>query len=345
VAFDQAASRGARPFAVKVSVAIPVLNGATTLDEVLAAVRGQEVEAEVEILVCDSGSIDGSQAICARHGAEVFAIPREKFSHGGTRNLLAERASGTHVAFLTQDAVPGTTGWLAELLRGFAIAPDVALTFGPYRARPQAAARVRRELDSWFGSFAVDGQPRIDRLEPGEAGIEPRHLLGPRAFFTDANGCVAKAAWQEVRFRQIPYAEDHQLALDMLSAGYAKVYMPRAAVIHWHDYGLVAQLRRSFDEWRALREVYGYVEPVGMRTVRRSVIGPARADAQLLRVEGARGSRLLAGAAEATSHHAVRHLAALLGTRAERLPAGVRRWLSLEGRASSVDADPLPRSR
>jgi rhamnosyltransferase len=329
---------------VNVSVAIPVLDGAATLGAVLEAVRAQEVDAEVEILVCDSGSSDGSREIAERHGARTFEIRRQDFSHGGTRNLLAEHATGSHVAFLTQDAIPATTTWLAELLRGFALAPDVALSFGPYRAQPDAAARVRRELDSWFRSFAPDGQPRVDRLPSGERGVASRQLLGAPAFFTDANGCVAKSAWQHVRFRPIAYAEDHQLALDMLRAGYAKVYMPQAPVVHSHDYGLVAQLRRSFDEWRALREVYGYVEPLRLEALRRSVIGPARADARLLRAEGAHGPRLIAGAAEATAHHAVRFSAAVLGTRADRLPGAVRRRLSLEGRATSVSTDPFPPS-
>jgi glycosyltransferase involved in cell wall biosynthesis len=332
MAADQASARAARPFAVRVTVAIPVLDGAATLPAVLDAVRAQDVGAEIEIVVCDSGSTDGSRAIAERHGAVMFDIQREDFSHGGTRNLLVERATGSHVAFLTQDAIPATTGWLAELLRGFSLAPDVALTFGPYLARPDAAPRVRRELDSWFGSFAPDGQPRLDRLEPGERGVEPRRLLGARAFFTDANGCVAKSAWQHVRFRSIAYAEDHQLALDMLFAGYAKVYLPRAAVVHSHDYGLRAQLRRSFDESRGLHEVYGYIEPVRIEALRRSVIGPSRADARLLRSEGIRGWRLLAGAAESTAHHAARFTAALLGTRADHLPPTVRRRLSLEGR-------------
>jgi glycosyltransferase involved in cell wall biosynthesis len=332
VATDEAAAGDPWPFAVRVSVAIPVLNGAATLPAVLEAVRSQEVGAEVEVVICDSGSTDGSRTIAARYGAEVFEIPRESFSHGGTRNLLAERATGSHIAFLTQDAVPATSGWLAELLRGFTLAADVALTFGPYRARPDAAPRVRRELDSWFASFAPDAQPRLDRLDPGERGVEPTRLLGARAFFTDANGCLAKSAWQHVRFRSIAYAEDHQLALDMLSAGYAKAYMPDAAVVHSHDYGLLSQLRRSFDEWRGLHEVYGYVEPARLETMRRSVIGPARADARLLRSEGVRGWRLLAGAADSTAHHSARFAAALLGTRADRLPAAVRRHLSLEGR-------------
>ena len=67
-------------------------------------------------------------------------IPVERFSHGGTRNLLMERARGAHVAFLTQDAMPAGDGWLAALLGGFALGDDVALVCGPYRAAAGRAA-------------------------------------------------------------------------------------------------------------------------------------------------------------------------------------------------------------
>src|SRR5215207_9069768 len=100
-----------------VTVAIPVRNGGPLLREVLAAVRAQRLERPVELLVADSGSTDGSAELARSFGATVLGV--ERFSHGGTRNLLAERARGEYVAFLTQDAVPADERWLAKLLAGF----------------------------------------------------------------------------------------------------------------------------------------------------------------------------------------------------------------------------------
>ena len=99
-----------------VTVAIPVLNGARYLDEVLSAVRAQRIDRELEILVVDSGSTDGSLEIARRHGAVVHEIDAREFSHGGTRNRMMAMARGEHVAFLTQDATPAHDGWLAALL-------------------------------------------------------------------------------------------------------------------------------------------------------------------------------------------------------------------------------------
>jgi rhamnosyltransferase len=315
-----------------VSVAIPVLNGGDALEQTLAAVRAQVLESQtsVELIVCDSGSRDGSVALSKAYGADVVEIAGQQFSHGETRNLLMRRAAGDHVAFLTQDAVPADQRWLSRLLEGFALAPDVALVYGPYRPRDDATPMVARELTEWFRSFALDGAPRIDRLSAPERTIPATFLEGIRGFFTDANGCIAQAAWEAVPFRPIPYAEDRALALDMLRAGYAKVYMPEAPVVHSHDYSAMDWLRRSFDEARAVRDVYGYVEPADIRRNVLMVWGKVGADLRWVRSRGGRRSPALV--ARSLSHHLLRNAGALLGARSTRLPEPMVRRLSLERR-------------
>jgi glycosyltransferase involved in cell wall biosynthesis len=301
-----------------VTVAIPVLDGGRLLADVLTAVRAQRIDRPVEIVVADSGSSDGSPELARSFGAIVLAV--ERFSHGGTRNLLMERSGGAHVVFLTQDAVPAGEHWLERLLSGFEAADDVALAFGPYEARRGAPAAVARELQAWFAALAPDGRPRVDR------DTAPR---GPSAatFFTDANGAVARWAWERVPFRDVPYAEDQALALDMLRAGYAKVFVPDAAVVHSHDYSPVAQFRRSFDEWRGLREVHGWVEPLSLLRVQSRV----RADVRSL--DGAAKARVREGL-RSLRHWTVREAGAALGSRADRLPPAIRRLCSLERRAT-----------
>jgi rhamnosyltransferase len=306
---------------VEATIAIPVRNGGALLGEVLTAVGAQRLDREVEVVVADSRSTDGSAELARSFGATVFPVHR--FSHGGTRNELMARSSGAHVAFLTQDAVPADDGWLARLLSGFDLAPDVGLVCGPYRARPGAPVAVERELSAWFAALAPDGAPRVDRT---------LHPTGPSpgTFFTDANGAVARDAWSEVPFPAVPYAEDQALALDMLRAGYAKAFVPDAAVIHSHEYGALEQFRRSFDEWRGLREVHGFVQPLAPVSTLLSIQSDVRADlAEARRLP----SRAIAReAVRSLRHWTVRAAGAAAGSRADRLPPAVRAWCSLEGR-------------
>lgn len=321
----------------EITVAIPVRDGGQLLVGTLAALARQSVEHE--LLVCDSGSRDGSVEVAHAHGARVLQIPPARFSHGGTRNLLVSEARGAHVALLTQDAEPADERWLEQLLGGFELARDVGIVYGPYRPRVGASAAVRIELERWFGSLSPDGTPQVERLGDHERMLPLAGLMGRRGFFTDANACVARAAWERVPFREVAYAEDRVLAIDMLRNGYAKAFVPRAAVLHSHDYSASEELRRSFDEWRGLREVYGWREPASpVRVVRklRGELGAARRE--LIGAEVPSGRRR-ATLAAMTRHHVLRLTGALLGSRAGALPPWARRRLSLERRASFVPLD------
>ena len=314
---------------------MPVLDAGPLLEELLAAVGRQRVDADVEVLVCDSGSRDGSQAVARRHGATVIEIDRSDFSHGATRNLMVARASGDVVAFLTQDAVPAGDDWLAELLGGFALADDVALVHGPYRPRADASPSVARELLEFFAAMAPDGAPVVDRAGGhGWAGVSAR-----ATFFTDANGAVARWAWERVRFPDVAYAEDRLLALRMLEAGFAKAYVPAAAVVHSHEYAPWDLFRRYFDEFRGLRETFGHVEPLDPRRTLGVLRRQVAADRAWLRARGVDGRELRVATLRSLRHYAIRALGSQLGSRADRVPSRLRRSLSLERRATFEPVD------
>jgi glycosyltransferase involved in cell wall biosynthesis len=319
-----------------VTVAIPVLNGARYLDEVLTAVRNQKVDREVEILIVDSGSTDGSLDIARRHGAVVHEIPAGEFSHGGTRNRMMEMARGEHVAFLTQDATPAHDGWLAALLEGFDQAEDVGAVFGPHEARPDASHMIKSEMERHFASWGNGGtEIDVQRLDTSPEGIEAyREFPGQLTFLSDVNCAVARSAWEKVPYREVPYAEDQLLGRELIESGFAKVFHPEARVLHSHDYPPLAFFRRYFDEFRSLREVLGFRQPWGPRQTTRDVRGLVGADRRWLREQGLSGRALVAPLVVSGRHHAGRMAGSIIGTRANRLPPALRRALSLEGRDS-----------
>jgi O-antigen biosynthesis protein len=300
------------------SVVVPVLNGARYLPEVLAAVRAQRDD--VELLVIDSGSTDGSQAIARSAGAELLEIAREQFGHGRTRNLGAERTSGELICFLTQDATP-VDGWLDAYAEAFALGDRIGAAFGPHLPRPDTPVMIARELTDFFAVFSPDG-----RAAPLGAD-QPKWL-------SNVNACYRRDVWERIRFADVRYSEDQAFARDMVAAGWAIAYQPRAGVLHAHDFGPVEFMRRYFDEYRGLHETTGHVERIGVRSTLRDVRWLVGEDRRYMRERGWAPRRRAAATGRSVVHHTTRKLAAAAGSRGDRLPARVQRAISLEGRAS-----------
>jgi len=302
-----------------VSVVIPVKDGGALLERVLGAVRAQ---GELELVVIDSGSRDSSREIARAAGAELIEIPPEEFGHGRTRNLGAERASGELIAFLTQDAVP-VEGWLDAVREAFTVADRVGAAFGPHLPFDDTSPMIARELTEFFGGFSPNRAPVV-------------HRRGDLSFLSNVNACYARACWEQLRFPEVPYAEDQAFGRAMLEAGWVKVYHPGAAVQHAHDYGPVEFMKRYFDEYRGLRETSGHVEALHPLDAAR---GLAR-DARWMRAQQMPAQQQARWLARAAVHHSGRRVASALGSRAERLPASVQRRLSLEGRGSEGPQQP-----
>ena len=109
-----------------VSVVIPVYNAGAEFPTLLQLLKSQIGIGQVEIVIVDSGSCDGSAECAEQMGANVIRILQSEFSHSYARNLGASAANGEYVLFMTQDAMPSGPNWilglLQPILRGDAVA-------------------------------------------------------------------------------------------------------------------------------------------------------------------------------------------------------------------------------
>jgi glycosyltransferase involved in cell wall biosynthesis len=300
---------------VRTSVVIPVRDGERDLGALLDALERERPD---EVLVIDSGSRDRSVEIARAAGVELIEIPPAEFGHGRTRNLGAARTTGDLICFLTQDAVP-VPGWLAAHREAFSLDARVGACYGPHLPRADTSPMIARELSEFFAGFSLNGRPVVQG--PGDP-----------VFLSNVNASYLRRCWEEIRFEDVPYAEDQAFARALLAAGWSKVYHPGAAVEHAHDYGPVEFMRRYFDEYRGLRETLGHVEPISARGLAGTTRRQVRADLSWMGARGWPARRRARWAARSTVHHAGRQLFAALGSRAERLPGGVQAAISLERR-------------
>lgn len=133
-------SDGAFP---QVSVVIPTLNSARTLEACLRAVAGQDYPRErIEIVVADAGSTDGTQEIARACGADkVVPNPLKTGEAGKAAGIRA--AAGGLIALVDSDNILPDAGWLARMTAPFADDAVVASEPLEYTARPEDPALTR----------------------------------------------------------------------------------------------------------------------------------------------------------------------------------------------------------
>ena len=88
-----------------VSIIIPIYNAEEHLTETLESVRNQTYQ-NIEVLLVDDGSTDGSGAICDKYAAEDMRFCVYHIKNGGSsnaRNYALDRIKGNYVMFVDSD--------------------------------------------------------------------------------------------------------------------------------------------------------------------------------------------------------------------------------------------------
>ncbi len=154
-----------------ISVIIPTYNRADLLPETLTSVLAQ-TGVQLEVIVVDDGSMDGTLAFLRSQPVSVVSLP-----HSGipavARNAGLDRAHGELVAFLDSDDMWEPTA-LAELSAGLESAPQAGFAFcdytyfGPSAVDDHLPAAGRRSGDLFerllTADFLVTGSLLVRRL-------------------------------------------------------------------------------------------------------------------------------------------------------------------------------------
>jgi glycosyltransferase involved in cell wall biosynthesis len=197
------------------SVIIPVYNRAGPLREAIASVLAQSCQ-DFEIVVVDDGSRDNPAAT-----VESFADPRIRLFRqsnqggGAARNRAIDEARGRFIAPLDSDDIflPHHLAAMRELLEG--------------SERLAAFARIR--VDRGQGRVFLK-PPR--GLKPGEHMAE--YLLCDRGFVPTISLAVPAGMARQVRYADLPPAEDTDFAIRLFNLG-CRFVMAEAPGAVWRD--------------------------------------------------------------------------------------------------------------
>jgi MoaA/NifB/PqqE/SkfB family radical SAM enzyme/glycosyltransferase involved in cell wall biosynthesis len=192
---------------MQLSVIIPVRNGEACLGDLLASLAGpvRERPGEIEVIVVDDASSDGTAAVLAAYPWATTHRQARNRGVGAARNSGARIARGALLLFLDADTV-ATPGLLDRVPAFFAAHPEIDAASGVYLDRNPRRHAFARYLDVCETAMRAGA---LDRPAPGSLSGS-LCALRRRVF-------VALGGFAEERRAAL---EDVELGLRLARAGY-----------------------------------------------------------------------------------------------------------------------------
>ena len=237
-----------------VSVVIPTLDAGRRFREVLEGLRAQEGNFELEILVLDSGSSDGTVELAESYRAKVHRVAPLEFNHGATRDLGISLSRGEYVALLVQDAVPADGQWLAAMVEDLENDEEVTGVYSRQIPREESSALTRVLVNGWATASPVRREQFADPEKYPSLPLEERWRL---ATFDNVSSCVRRRVWERIPFGRTNFGEDLRWGKKTIEAGHKLVYEPCSAVFHSHERGALYDLRRHYANQSVLLDLFG----------------------------------------------------------------------------------------
>jgi glycosyltransferase involved in cell wall biosynthesis len=226
---------------MRISIIIRTLNEAEHLDDLLMLIARQEIDGcQIETILVDSGSTDGTLDIAAKHGVRLEKIDKADFSFGRSLNRGCAVARGDALVFVSGHCVPVNTTWLRDLCAPV-LSGQVAYSYGRQIGDDESNYSERRIFAKYFPERSAIPQDGF--------------------FCNNANAALSRSVWQANPFNEeLTGLEDMELAKRLVAQGLQVGYVAQAAVFHHHK-ETWPQVRRRFErEAIALRSIMPEVQ-------------------------------------------------------------------------------------
>ena len=201
-----------------VSIIVPVYNSARYLEACVRSILEQDYR-DIEVILVDDGSSDGSGAICDRFAAEdgrVIVVHRENGGIAAAQNTGLDAATGELITFCDNDDLMSARmiGRLVQIL--LATDADMACCRW-YNVGASAAASLKESTASDpLGRFIVFDRP--GRHYQGVFSLLLRRLTRSELYyFSEANWgkLYRRGLFDGIRFPEHRYAQDVAVAMDL----------------------------------------------------------------------------------------------------------------------------------
>ena len=220
---------------MKCSIIIRAYNEEKHIGRLLEGIQQQTIK-DVEIILVDSGSTDGTVSVAESFDSRIVRIPSDEFTFGRSLNFGIRAATREFVVIASAHVYPVYPDWLESLLRPFED-DNVALTYGKQRGPEFAKFSEQQIFHQWYP----------DASRPDQA----------TSFCNNANAAIRKSLWEKNRYDEtLTGLEDLAWGKWAKERGYKIAYTAEAEIVHIHEetpHGVYNRYRR---EAMALRKIF-----------------------------------------------------------------------------------------
>ena len=218
------------------SIIIRAYNEEKHIRRLLEGIRQQTFQ-DVEVILVDSGSTDGTVPVAESFGARIVRIPSAEFTFGRSLNFGVQAARRELVVIASAHVYPVYPDWLETLLRPFAEGEKVALTYGKQRGPVTAKYSEQQIYHQWYPDASKAQQETV--------------------FCNNANAAIRRSLWEKNPYDEtLTGLEDLAWAKWAKDSGYAISYVAEAEIIHVHNETPRVVYNRYRREAMALRRIY-----------------------------------------------------------------------------------------
>ncbi|UMU17248.1 glycosyltransferase [Lactococcus lactis subsp. lactis] len=227
---------------LKISVIIRTYNEVKHIGEVLKSLT-EQTYLNHEIIIVDSGSVDGTLDIIERYPVKLVSINKEDFNYSYASNVGVQNSSGDIVCFLSGHSVPVYKNYLEKINEIFQ-ETEIGACYGEVIALPD-------------GSITEKIFNRIGYLKSKLSLNNKRFFLENKihpGIFSCSNACARKKLLLKYPFKvELGHGgEDVEVAYRIIQDGYFVAKSVELLVMHSHG----SSLKKFIKEYKAWGKMY-----------------------------------------------------------------------------------------
>ena len=219
---------------MSISIVIRAYNEAENIGRLLFGIT-EQTRKDVEIILVDSGSTDGTVEIASQYPVKIEHITPEEFTFGRSLNRGIAASTGDIIVITSAHCFPVYPDWLEQLTKPL-VDESVALSYGKQRSGSTNHYSEGQFFKKYFPEHSV-----LQQAQP---------------YSHNANAAIRRELWSQHPYSEkLTGLEDLAWSSWAMDTGYTIAYVAEAEVIHKHDETFPQVYKRYKREAIALKQI------------------------------------------------------------------------------------------